>query len=427
MRRRRRSRLSVLGSWAVLCAVGTGRPAEAQRGATGEADLGGETARIGAILPLSGDFADVGHLLREGIELAIDGYRREHPDGFDIELVLLDDGSNPGNTAAFVRSLEGNGVVAIIGPFGADAFATAARARRDGRLPIISPTAAALPVPSPAAYTLSDAATLEIDVAETLARWVVRDLGLRRVAVLEPAGVGLEETADAFARTILKVGGEVLARERYDPGLTTFREPIEALAASEPDVVFAPAASPSGVLSVAPQLFYFGLYDAIIVGSAAWAEPAALGRLEAFATDHRVVGLTTDRVSPGTRWREFVVDYEMTYRKPLRYNMMAALAHDAANLALDALEGAGLARPAALAAHLETEPEVEGVTGRLRPDAERSVVRRATQVRMIVDGLPVEADRGRLLRWLADVRGAPSPFAPRDTVPADATFPVPSR
>lgn len=404
-----------------------GQPAEAERAAAERlaaalTDIDGVTARIGAILPLSGDLAGVGQLLREGIELAVDRYRRAHPGGFDVELVLADDGSDPDGTEGIVGDLEERGVVAIIGPFHTESFAAAAQARRNPRLPIISPTATEVLRPSPVTYTLSDAATLETDVAEDLARWIVRVLGLRRVAVLEPVGVGLEGTAGAFARRIVEEGGELLARERYDPSLTTFREPIEALAASAPDVVFAPAASPAGVLSVAPQLFYFGLYDVIVAGSAAWAEPAALRRLEPFATDHRLVGMVSDRVSPGTPWQQFVVDYEMKYRKPLRNNTIPALAHDAAALALAALQGARLPSPAALAAHLETGPEVVGVTGRLHPDAGRSVVRRATEVRMLVDGLPVEADRGQLLRWLAAVRGAPSPFAPRDTVGVGPTM-----
>lgn len=409
-----------------------GAPAEAERttaewiAATGTG-AGDRTARIGAILPLTGDLAGVGELLREGIEVAADRYRRARPAGFEVELVLLDDGSNPDRAEALVRSLELEDVVAIIGPLGSESFAAAARARRNPRLPIISPTATEVLRPSPGSYTLSDTATLEADVAETLAQWIVEDLGLRRVAVLEPAVPGLGGAVRTFTRTLVQGGGELLAHERYDPALTTFRAPIEALAAAEPDVVFAPAPSASGVLSVAPQLFYYGLYNAIVVGSAAWAEPAALRRLEEFATDHRVVGLTADRVSQGTPWQQFVTDYEMIHRKSLRDNIVPALAHDATTLVLAALDGARLPIPAALAAYLESGPEVEGVLGRLRPDPDRSVVRREAEVRMLVDGLPVEADRGGLLTWLAEVRAAPSPFAPRDTVATDTTFRLPSR
>lgn len=401
-----------------------GRPAEPERVtaemiAGAETDLGSGIARIGAILPLTGDLAEVGEVLREGIELAVERYRSDDPAGFEVELIVLDDESDPENTADLVRSLEGRDAIAIVGPLRSESFAAASRARRNPRLPIISPTATEVLRPGAASYTLYDAATRASDVAQELARWTLEELGLRRVAVLEPAGVGLRGAVDAFTRTLREHGGQLVGHERYDPALTTFQEPIEALAATEPDVVFAPAASASAVLAVAPQLFYYGLYNVIVMGSEAWAEPAALRRLERFATDHRVVGLTTDRVSPGTPWQRFVADYERRYRKTLRDNVMPALAHDATLLVLSALDGARLPIPAALTAYLESGPEIEGVTGRLRPEAGRSVVRRATEVRMLVEGTPVAADREVLLTWLEEVRAAPSPFAPRDTLRAD--------
>lgn len=401
-----------------------GEPAEPERVtaemiASTETDLGSGSARIGAILPLTGDLAEVGRVLREGIELAVERYRGGRPAGFDVELIFLDDESDPENTADLVRSLEGRDVIAIVGPLRSESFAAASRARANPRLPIISPTATEVLRPGSATYTLYDAGTRVSDVAEELARWTLEELRLRRVAVLEPDGVGLRGAVNAFTRTIRENGGLLVGHERYDPRLTTFQGPIEAIAASEPDVVFAPAASVSGVLAVAPQLFYYGLYNVIVIGSGAWAEPAALRRLERFATDHRVVGFATDRVSPGTPWQRFVADYERRYRKTLRDNIMPALAHDATLLVLSALDGARLPIPAALAAYLESGPEVGGVTGRLRPDAGGSVVRRSTEVRMLVDGSPVEADREELLTWLAEVRAAPSPFAPRDTLRVD--------
>ena len=401
-----------------------GQPAEPERVtaeliAGAETDLGSGSARIGAILPLTGDLAEVGQVLREGIELAVERYRGEGPADFEVELIFVDDASDPENTAGLVRALEGRDVIAIVGPLRSESFAAASRARRNPRLPIISPTATDVLRPASATYTLYDADTRVSDVAEELARWTLEELRLRRVAVLEPNGVGLGGAVNAFTRTIRENGGLLVGHERYDPGLTTFQGPIEAVAASEPDIVFAPAASASGVLGVAPQLFYYGLYNVIVLGSEAWADPAALRRLERFATDHRVIGLATDRISPGTPWRRFVADYERRYRKTLRDNIMPALAHDATLLVLSALDGAQLPIPAALAAYLESGPEVEGVTGRLRPEAGRSVVRRSTEIRMLVDGSLVEADREELLTWLAEVRAAPSPFAPRDSVRVD--------
>ena len=78
-----------------------GQPAEPERVtaemiAGAEADLGSGVARIGAILPLTGDLSEVGQVLREGIELAVERYLVERPAGFDVELIFLDDESDPG-------------------------------------------------------------------------------------------------------------------------------------------------------------------------------------------------------------------------------------------------------------------------------------------------------------------------------------------
>jgi len=392
-----------------------GRPAREEREiadllASVDGQLNQTSAKIGAILPLTGELAGIGELLREGMELAIDGYRRARPDGYDLELVILDDRSDPETTADLVGRLEREGVVAILGPLRSESFAAAARARRNPRLPIISPTATEVQNPASGTYTLYDLRTREIDVAVDLARWTIGDLGLRRVAILEPLGSGSATTVAQFASAITDAGGEIVARATYDPSETTYREPIESIARARPDVVFAPAPTAPVVLSLAPQLFYYGLNTSVILGSDVWADPVVLRRLEPFAADYRVVGLWLDRVSAGTRWDRFVTDYERTYRKSLRDNVLPGLAFDAAALTIAALEGARVPIPAALDAFLAAGPEIEGVTGSLRPDPETSTVRRTTHVRMLLGGALMEVDRSELLNRIAEAQRAPPPF-----------------
>lgn len=370
-------------------------------------------ARIGAILPLTGDLASVGELLREGIDLAVEEYERASPNGFDIEIVTRDDRSNPESAAALVDELEREGVIAIIGPLRSESFAAAARARGDSRLPIISPTALEVLGAMSNAYTLYSRDQREMDVATDLASWTIQELGLRRAAVLRPSDPALARAASIFARAFERVGGSVVATSSYTTaGTTTYQEAIETLARSGPDVVFAPAASASEVLTLAPQLVYYGLDRSIILGSEAWAEPAVLRRLESFASDYRVVGLWADRVSPGTPWQAFVRNYERKYRKSLRDNMVPALAHDAVVLVLEALDAARLPISAAVASQLSSGIQVVGATGRLQTDAATSTVRRRTEIRMIVSQALESPDRTRLLRWLAEARAA-DPAGPR--------------
>ncbi len=96
--------------------------------------------------------------------------------------------------------------------------------------------------------------------------------------------------------------------------------------------------------------------------------------------------------------------------------MLPGLSHDATLLVIAALERSALPIPAAVGAALAASPEIEGVTGRLRPDPATSTVRRATRIRMFLEGELVEADRSELLAWLAETRAAP-PLMERDALP----------
>lgn len=373
-------------------------------------------ARIGAILPLSGELSNIGTLLEEGMRLAVEAYRAARPDGFRVELVIVDDRSDPERAPALVEELESRGVVAIIGPLRSESFAAAAGARRSSRLPILSPTATEVLRPAPATYTLYDLATRELDVAVDLATWAADELGLGRAGVLVPSTPAGMRAATAFSEALERAGGRVVTRAVYDPEASYYQEAIETVAAAAPDIVFAPAPTPPTVLSLAPQLFYYGLDRSIVMGSESWGDPTVVRRLESFATDHRVVGLWLDRVSEDTPWQRFTTEYERTYRKSLRDNVLPGLSHDATLLVIAALERSALPIPAAVGAALAASPEIEGVTGRLRPDPATSTVRRATRIRMFLEGDLVEADRSELLAWLAETRAAP-PLMERDALP----------
>jgi len=389
---------------------GAGEPerATAEFLATLSDGVSGRAARIGAILPLTGELSGVGTLLREGIELALDGYARDRPDGFKLELVLRDDRSDPDAAAALTGELEREGVVAILGPLRSESFVAAARARRNPRLPVISPTATEVFGVLPNAYTLFERDQREHDVAVDLAHWTVEELGLRKGAVLRPTDEASVRAASIFAQAFEESGGRIVGSAAYDPGdAASYRGPIETLAATSPDIVFVPIARGTTVLTIAPQLVYYGLDRSIVLGTEAWAEPTVLRRLEAFAADYRVVGLSADRSSPGTPWQRFVSAYEKKNRKSIRDNVVPGLAYDATLLVITALEASHLPIPAAVSAQLASGIEVSGVTGILRPQAQTSTVRRQTQVRMLLAGKLRPPDRSQLLNWLAEARSAP--------------------
>ncbi len=360
--------------------------------------------RVGAVLPLSGRFSGVGGLLREGMELALEEFRAATGGRVPVEIVFADDRSDPERSVALIRELEARGVVAILGPVRSESFAGGARARRNPRLALVSPTATEVLAPAPHAYTLWSRERRERDVGADVGRWVVRRLGLRRAAVLHPEGEGGRWAADAFARSVLEAGGELVRSAAYATGATTFEGPIGEIAAAEPEVVFVAAETAPTVLQIAPQLPYYGVSTAVVAGGPIWSDPAVVRRLEPPAADFRVVGTFVDRLETGSAWDRFQTAYEVEYSKPLRENMLPALAYDAAGLVFAAAAAARLPLPEAVADALARLPERPGATGFLRVDPATSTVARRTLIRMLLERSLVEADPGRILEWLEEAR-----------------------
>lgn len=98
------------------------------------------TIRLGAVVPLTGRFASGGAQVKAGYEIAVEdinarggvqvGNRR-----MPLELVMLDDESDPTKTVSRLETLATQGVVAYLGGFGSDLHAAAAAVAEKNRIP----------------------------------------------------------------------------------------------------------------------------------------------------------------------------------------------------------------------------------------------------------------------------------------------------
>jgi ABC-type branched-subunit amino acid transport system substrate-binding protein len=229
----------------------------------GDAVVGG-ALRVGVVLPLSGRFSAVGQLLKEGIEIAREAHLRAG--GGEVQFDFRDDGSDAERAVALAGELESEGVLAIIGLVRSESFASAGRGRKNRRLLLISPTATEVVEPIPNSYTMWDRQRRQLDVAEDMAAWLVRDLGVRSGAVLYPDDAAGRAIAGAFRDVVERSGGAVVAAVPYAPDSTTFDAPIAALAQARPDVVYVAGASVPTLLQLAPQLYYYGVDRSLIAG-----------------------------------------------------------------------------------------------------------------------------------------------------------------
>ncbi|HEX7051993.1 MAG TPA: penicillin-binding protein activator [Longimicrobiales bacterium] len=334
---------------------------------------------VGVILPRGGSpvLQRYAEYVLQGVRLAVDG-----GDSFwtpRVELVVLDDAGDPERVASLVGMLERQGAVAIIGPLQPQSVAIAARARRDDRLAIISPTASQVPRWYRNVYSLNAGDT---QGAEALASYAAA-VGLREVGILYPRDAAHRRQADAFRRAFRIAGGQITADVAFDPGTTTFGPSLEALFAARPQAIFVPAGE-RDVRQIAPQIAYYGLADSLytpprVLGGQAWAADAVRTQVETRFLEDVVAVTPLMRESPDVAWQEFNSLYERTYRSTLD-NAFPALGYDAMKLLLEAI-GRGRGDAADVSRALGEIDWIRGATGVLSV-RNGEVVRRPFLVRI---------------------------------------------
>lgn len=108
--------------------------------AQGSAGAPAGTVRLGAVVPLTGRFASGGAQVKAGYEIAVDdinarGGVRVGNARMPLELVILDDESDPTKTVSRLETLATQGVAVYLGGFGSDLHAAAAAVAEKNRIP----------------------------------------------------------------------------------------------------------------------------------------------------------------------------------------------------------------------------------------------------------------------------------------------------
>lgn len=358
--------------------------------------------RVGVILPGSGRFALVGEQILEGVLLAVEQARLEAPDR-RFDLVVVDDSSSVEGGSRRAEELEREGVAAIVGPIRSEALASAVVRRRSDDLVLLSPTASEGPVGAPNAYTIWDMTRRVTDPVVEVAKWMIREMGLRTLGLMHPEGIDPQIT-QRIREAVESAGGKVVGVAPYVPDSTTFEAPITFLAEREPDGVIVMSDGPRTVLQMAPQLVYYGLRRWVVGGDANWSDPSVVRRLDASYADYRLVGTYVDRVSQGTAWEKFEMAYEEKYRKAMPSNMFSALGYDAMRLVLLGLPEVDPERRGSVGRAIRRVMAFPGATGSFHVDPGTGDLVREASVRVIRNGDLVAPDARELIEWAAAQR-----------------------
>ncbi|HET8621953.1 MAG TPA: ABC transporter substrate-binding protein [Gemmatimonadales bacterium] len=167
---------------------------------------------------LAGPFSDpVGAPMKLAAQLAVEEINaRGGIDGRPIELLARDDFANPDSAVYVATDLKSAGVAAVIGHLWSGTTLAAAPVYNAGADAVvaISPSSSAPAVSAAGAWTFRICPS-DIEHGAALARWIRKDLGFDRGAVLylnDEYGRGVRQT---FVAEYTKLGGELTAIDPY--------------------------------------------------------------------------------------------------------------------------------------------------------------------------------------------------------------------
>lgn len=356
----------------------------ALRGAPVESGLAVNPNKIGCLLPLNGPYAKYGEVVMRGLSLASTGWNETHP-GQPVTLVIKDSQADAALAAgSFEELVAKEGVLAVIGPLGAQPAAALAPVANRLGVPMLTLTQKE-ETPSDNSFVLN----VFLDNREmirTIVRYCREKLGYTRFATLYPDDRYGQKNSKVFGEIVQELGGNMLASVSYKPKTTDFKEPITKLMS-----IAKKNGPPSGIEStpfealflpdqvqtvslIAPQLPYYNVVGATLLGTNLWSEGpiaqagGAYVERAVFATPYYVE-------SQSAQVRDFRQKYEGVYQTVPTY--LEAQAYDALALLLDArsaLPAGGTDRVALLQNILKTR-NYQGVAGSYSFDAKGDLQR----------------------------------------------------
>lgn len=322
--------------------------------------------KLGLAASVAGPDHAAGNRLHQAVQLAVE--RRNARGGIagrPVELVVHDDHTPNGGAVAARRLAFDPGVLAALGHADRLSAEAAAPVYREVGLPAaLLGDVGASSVPSSSVLRL--AASPEANV-RAAAAFAVSTLRATTVAVVAGPDQDDTRTAVALGQAAQAAGLRVVRTEELFPGSTNYTDAVRRLAAARPDVLLIAARLPTAAAFW--RAASSSAAAAIVIGVPAGSAPEFAGMT---GDAGRTAWLPTEQLETGGR--PDLQDVVAAYRE--RWGALPTspqlLAYDAADLLLEAMDGALRRNPRATRDAVRDElrglREFGGVTGRLRFD-----------------------------------------------------------
>lgn len=310
----------------------------------------------GAVMPLSGSPAnrEYARLFMEGVEVAAEAARLG---GASVDLIVEDNRGTAHGSAQAAAALAMRGAHVVLGPL-RDANLSAAAGALPLEVALFSPTARDPAIGRDGVYSMAGG---DPGAARTLAA-AVSELGYLDAVVVHRRSPQQAMEAAAFEQAFSEAGGAVRQRLEYEPGTTTFEDPLGEAGLLDPEVLVV-LAPPADLELLAPQIAFFELdeTEVRVAGSAGWTAPRVLESVARRHTDSVVAVSPSPPAAVADPARDFTEAYEQHFRRTLA-SPVPAVGYDLFRIALTAWAESWRTEVTPAQA-LEAMGPIEGATG----------------------------------------------------------------
>jgi branched-chain amino acid transport system substrate-binding protein len=317
--------------------------------------------KVGFAGPLTGDNAQWGQKSLKAAQMAVDEINAQGGiNGRNIVIVPGDDKADPKEAASVAQKFASDpNIIAIIGHPYSGCELTAGPIYQSAGLPNVVFTASNPKIPLIGNYVFR-VSIGDVAAAQLNADYVVKKLGLKKIAVIfDNCDYGIAYK-DAFVEQVQKNGAEITDIETYVGGGQDrdFNVQLTKIAATNPDSIFLASYATEASLIV-QQARQLGI-------KARFLGPDSLNtnqflELSKEAAEGTIIDTYFDRAVVDPKAKEFVEKYEKKYNEPAFTT--GPYAYDAMNVIIDALKRSGKVDRKDLRDAIEQTKDLPGVTG----------------------------------------------------------------
>jgi ABC-type branched-subunit amino acid transport system substrate-binding protein len=368
---------------------------------------------VGMLAPLTGEDAEIGKRVSQGVQLAIDKYNQGGRT--PVTLVSYDTKGQLIETARKTACLiDTDRAAVIVGPMLSPTATVAAAMARDRETVLLTPTATDEGIAGIGSNIFQMNITLGVQ-SRKAARYALTNLTIKEFTIISPNTASGAAMAALFREEVEKNGGSVFSEQFYEEGANDFSglfselrkklilsklNQMRGLLAKKPllkvsyadslawidssfsiGAIFMPGEA-DDIVMLAPQVS-FNRIKAQLIGSSGWYASKTLAVGKQYV-HNAIISTPFEPDTSWKKWPEFRREYVKRFHE--EPDRVAALGFDAGSLAALAIENSGSGKTSRIAQALSEIQGYEGTSGVISFDPARRTNTEAVILKLTPNG-----------------------------------------